>query len=168
MDLTILSRQNALLYCSISASTMGSNGNLSWISQPHLFVQNHWPSCAVLTSLVTDQVSRAFSALCVTTYWFPSQVVCGDTSSCLPVWLIRKHCSCIFYVPSLLLAQTLTYIAATWLLCIRVLVLYPWNRALSILVYGSLIATHISTIAVEVFMLFGLETPKWYEMRQTG
>lgn len=47
-----------------------------------------------------------------------------------------------------LLAQALTYIAATWLLTIRVLVLYPGRAWLRYFVYCSLIGTHIVTIVI--------------------
>lgn len=61
--------------------------------------------------------------------------------------------SCNIFIPGLLIAQTLTYIAATWLLCIRVLVLYPSIRWLRVLVYGFLIVTHLVIIAVGIYAL---------------
>lgn len=85
----------------------------------------------------------------------------------LPIpWAILQACVmifpfeskfCIAYVPGLLLAQTLTYIAATWLLCIRVLVLYPSNRRLSIFVYSNLIVAHVAIIAVGVHAILSGE-----------
>lgn len=62
---------------------------------------------------------------------------------------------CLVYIPGLLLAQSLTYVAATLLLCMRVLTLYPSRKWLSALVYGSLIVTHIAIIAVGVYGLVG-------------
>ncbi|KIM29953.1 hypothetical protein M408DRAFT_303916 [Serendipita vermifera MAFF 305830] len=52
-----------------------------------------------------------------------------------------------------LLAQTLTYVAATLLLCIRVLTLYPSRRWSSAFVYSYLVATHVVIIAVGVYGL---------------
>ncbi|KIM29955.1 hypothetical protein M408DRAFT_22400 [Serendipita vermifera MAFF 305830] len=50
--------------------------------------------------------------------------------------------------PILLPPQAITYIPATWILCIRVLALYQSSRWLRYLVYGSLCLTHLASLAV--------------------
>lgn len=67
----------------------------------------------------------------------------------------NKTFSCRIYVPGLLLTQTLTYIAATWLLCIRVLVLYPSIKWLKFLVYGCLITTHLAINSIGIYAFVG-------------
>lgn len=55
---------------------------------------------------------------------------------------------CRVYLPVQMVAQAITYIPATWILCIRVLALYQSSRWLRYLVYGSLCLTHLASLAV--------------------